>query len=44
MSEKKDQGIIPMGYVGSPVAYLQIHSTSQRYCSEIAKEIMKCYK
>ena len=43
LGEKKDRGIIPMGYVGSPAAYHQIHSTSERYCIEIAKEIMKHY-
>lgn len=41
--DKKDKDIIPMGYVGSPKAFKQIHSTQEKYSREIAKEIMKYY-
>lgn len=37
----EDKNIIPLGYVGAPAAYKQIHSTTERYCREVAKEIMK---
>lgn len=40
----EDKGIIPMGYVGNPSAYKQIHSTHEVYSREMAKEIMKYYQ
>lgn len=42
--KEEDKGIIPMGYVGSPAGYKQIHSTPEVYCRAIAKEIMKYYQ
>lgn len=39
----EDKNIIPLGYVGAPAAYKQIHSTTEQYCREVAKEIMKYY-
>ena len=38
------KSIIPMGYVGAPASYKQIHSTTEQYCREIAKEIIKYYQ
>ena len=40
----EDKSLIPMGYVGSPAAYQQIHSTTEKYCREMAGEIMKYYR
>lgn len=40
----EDRMPFPMGYVGSPAAYRQIHSTTEKYCREMAGEIIKYYR
>lgn len=42
--EGRGQDVFSMGYVGSPAAYRQIHSTTEKYCREMAGEIMKYYR
>ena len=37
--DKKDKDIIPMGYVGSPKAFKQIHSTQEKYSRELQKRL-----
>lgn len=38
-----DKYLIPMGHVGSPAAYKQIHGTPEKYNREIAKAVMEYY-